>query len=58
MNLWFGLVDVGYAEDEAFEMIEMVMGEDIRYESSHPSNDPVFFTHGFAEATGHESELD
>ena len=28
VDLWFELVDAGYTEDEAFEMIEMVMGED------------------------------
>jgi hypothetical protein len=27
VDLWFELVDAGYTEDEAFEMIEMVMGE-------------------------------
>ena len=30
MDLWFELVDAGYTEDEAFEMIEMLMGEDGR----------------------------
>lgn len=58
VDLWFELVDAGYTEDEAFEMIEMLMGEDGRYESSQPSHDPVFFTHGLAEATGRESEVD
>jgi len=29
VDLWFELVDAGYAEDEAFEMIDMLMDEDI-----------------------------
>ena len=29
VDLWFELVDAGYTEDEAFEMIEMVIGQDI-----------------------------
>jgi len=28
VDLWFELVDAGYTEDEAFEMIEMLMGEE------------------------------
>jgi len=27
VDLWFELVDAGYTEDEAFDLIEMVMGE-------------------------------
>ena len=27
MGLWFELVDAGYTEDEAFDLVEMVMGE-------------------------------
>ena len=45
MDLWFELVDAGYTEDEAFDLVEMVMGEDMRYESAQSSNDPVFFSH-------------
>jgi hypothetical protein len=26
MDLWFELVDAGYTEDEAFDLVEMVMG--------------------------------
>ncbi len=26
-DLWFELVDAGYTEDEAFDLVEMVMGE-------------------------------
>ncbi len=28
VDLWFELVDAGYTEDEAFDLVEMVMGED------------------------------
>ena len=31
VDLWFELVDAGYTEDEAFDLIEMVMGDDMRY---------------------------
>ena len=31
VDLWFELVDAGYTEDEAFDLVEMVMGDDMRY---------------------------
>jgi len=54
VDLWFELVDAGYTEDEAFEMIEILMGDDMRYacpndrttsqSSCSSPEDPVFFS--------------
>ncbi|MCH2202792.1 MAG: tyrosinase family protein [Fuerstiella sp.] len=42
VDLWFELVDAGYTEDEAFEMIEMVMGNDSAFSSHHANIDTVW----------------
>ena len=47
MGLWLDLVDAGYTADEAFDIVEMVVGEDRSDPSAiyYSPDDPVFYSH-------------